>query len=196
MNLNRIITESINKVLLENAQLWFNQLSNHTSDLDVYRRSIKSNDLSGVQDKQVANFIANDFCNFLASLVQALKRCIQSQNINESLADYGIQMPGELLAAGNDAKRYYRNTIRALTPNYKANQGINNNNNQTQANGNDKLLDLLTNAYPNIQRDFVRYNQNYAITQPIPDAYNAMNTIENYIIPIVKKLRNAQGQNP
>jgi hypothetical protein len=197
MNLNNIITESINKVLLENTQLWFNQLSNHLSELNGYRRAIKSNDLSGVRNRQAANFVKHDFYNFLAALEQALKRCIQAQNINESLADYGIQLPSELLAAGRDAQRYYYGTVNALMGR-RGNNAVNQytNSNPIESNQNQKLLDLLTNVYPEIKRKFETLNQGYVISQPVPDVYNVMQLIENYIIPTVQNIRNAQGQNP
>ena len=197
MNLNNIITESINKVLLENTQLWFNQLSNHLSELNGYRNSIRNTDLSDMQNRQAANFIAHDFYNFIAALEQALKRCIQAQSINESLADYGIELPSELLAAGRDAQKYYYNTVNAIMGR-RGNNAVNQYTNKQpiQTNQNQKLLDLLTNVYPKIQQKFQTLNQGYTITQSVPDVYNAMTLIENYIIPTVQNIRNAQGQNP
>ena len=197
MNLNNIITESINKVLLENTQLWFNQLSNHLSELNGYRNSIRNTDLSSMQNRQAANFVAHDFYNFIAALEQALKRCIQAQNINESLADYGIQMPNELLAAGRDAQKYYYGTINALMGRRGNSAGNQHTDKEPiKTDENQKLLDLLTNTYPKIQQKFQTLNQGYTITQSVPDVYNAMTLIENYIIPTVQNIRNAQGQNP
>jgi hypothetical protein len=150
-----------------------------------------------MQNRQAANFIAHDFYNFIAALEQALKRCIQAQSINESLADYGIELPSELLAAGRDAQKYYYNTVNAIMGR-RGNNAVNQYTNKQpiQTNQNQKLLDLLTNVYPKIQQKFQTLNQGYTITQSVPDVYNAMTLIENYIIPTVQNIRNAQGQNP
>ena len=201
MNINRIINESINKVLLENAQVQFQQLQSHYQYLEKCRQSIRSTDLTKA-DKQVSAFIGHEFYNFIVAVVKALYRCINVNSINESLADYGFNIPSDFYGIQRDAQKWYYDTYNFLNRNLRSNNGNYENVNQytnsqeTKVNGNEKLLDLLTNKWPNIQRKYEGLNGYYKISGICPAAENAKKTIEQ-IVQLVQQIKNnAQGTNP
>ena len=201
MNINRIINESINKVLLENAQVQFQQLQSHYQYLERCRQEIRSTDLTKA-DKQVSAFIGHEFYNFVVAVVKALYRCINANSINESLSDYGFNVPSEFYGIQRDAQRWYYDTYNYLNRNLRGNNGNYKNVNQytnsqeIKVNDNEKLLVLLTNKWPSIQRKYEGLNGYYKISGICPAAENAKKTIEQ-IVQLVQQIKNnAQGTNP
>lgn len=204
MNINRIINESINKVLLENTQVQFQQLQSHYQYLRKCRQKIRSTNLASA-NKQISNFIAHEFYNFIAAVVKALYRCINANSINESLSDYGIHLPRELYSASREAQRWYYDTFNFLNrilSSKNGNKGNYENVNQytnskkIEIDDDDTLLDLLTYKWPKIQQKYEGLNGYYKISGICPAAENAKKTIEQ-IVQLVQQIKNnAQGTNP
>jgi hypothetical protein len=202
MNINRIINESINKVLLENAQAQFQQLSACLSALEGYRLTMTQTNISDIGNQQIINFISNNFYNFIVCLETALKRCINAGAINEGLNDIGIQVPQELSSAWYAAKRGYYNANNTLNrwlgldrTNNKSN-AWNNSNNKIAQSKYVKLSELLDRQWPEIKKYYEKYNQGYTISKVCPAAENAKKTIEQ-IVQLVQQIKNnAQGTNP
>ena len=205
MNLNRIITEEINNVILENTQFQFQQLERCYYDLRNCRDGIRRTDLKSTGNKQLVDFVGHEFYNFLVAVEAALLRCVQRNSINESLADYGIELPPELNNISRTAQEYYywfnntfgNNRYGGAGNKYNANT-VNNqytDSQPIQTNTNQKLLDLLYNVWPQMQQKFLTLDSYFKIGNVCQPALNAKQTIED-IISIVKTINNAQGQNP
>ena len=201
MNINRIINESINKVLLENAQVQFQQLQSHYQYLEKCRQAIKSTDLTK-SNKQISDFIGHEYYNFIVAVIKALYRCIRANNINESLSDYGFEIPNELYGVQRDAQKWYYDTYNFLNRSLRKNSGGYDNVNQytnskpIQVSGNEKLLELLTYKWPNMQKKYEGLNSYYKISGVCPAAENAKKTI-GQIVQLVQQIKNnAQGTNP
>jgi hypothetical protein len=202
MNLNKIITEEINNVILENTQFQFQQLEQCYYDLRACRDGIRQTDLKSTGNKQLINFVGHEFYNFIVAVEAALLRCIQSNSINESLADYGINLPPELSNIGRTASEYYYWMNNMLGRNGYVGKGGNQmpkneytDSQPIQTNTNQKLLDLLYNVWPQMQQKFLTLDSYFKIGNVCQPALNAKQTIED-IISIVKTINNAQGQNP
>ena len=203
MNINRIITESINRILVENVQ--FQVLESHLRQLENCRFQIKKTDLKASENKQVVNFVGHEFYNYIAALEQALKRCIRSGNINESLMSN--LLPNELYGVGMDAKRWYYDTYNYLNnKRFGGNQNVNQytNSKEIKADGNEKLLVLLGN-WRAMKNKFDALNGYYNISGICPAALNARNEIDKLVQTIQQiqqqarqqqQNNNAQGTNP
>ena len=210
MNIDRIITESINIVLKENAQNYFQQLSNSYYNLQRYRIDIQNTNLNNSGSQQVISFIGHEFYNFICALEKALKRCISKQSINEinltsALSDWGFYVPQEISYGDN-----LRNSYNYKIKNYFRRQAGQNtgskSNGYSKSFGNDKkLLDLLNNIWPDISQKFYRVNSRNNLQNICSAAVNAKKEVEA-IIQIVKLIQasmqqqntnnNAQGTNP
>lgn len=206
MNFRKIITESINQVINENIQFQFSELGKRYNELRNYRARIKRTNLTSSGNQQIIAFVGHEFYNFIAALEISLKRCINSNNINEgtfgntfsmpNARDFGIELPGSLNNAWYDAKSAYYGIKGKFNRRFGAG---NNNNTYNNANanytGNEKLIYLLTNVWPKIKNDFIKIDGLNNIDRYCPDATKAKNTVEQ-IIPIVKNIENAQGTTP
>jgi hypothetical protein len=136
---------------------------------------------------------------------KALYRCINANSINESLSDYGIQLPSELYSVGREAQRWYYDTFNFLNGKLSSRNGNNGkyenvnqytNSKEIKINDNDTLLDLLTYKWPKIQQKYEGLNGYYKISGICPAAENAKKAIEQ-IVPLVQDIKNnAQGTNP
>lgn len=201
-NIRTIINEEISKyIITENIQSLM-QLGNQLNVLLKQVCKIPTDNLN-----QGANKFLYDTEYFVVQIVQAINRCVQANNLNESLGDWGINIPPEL--GGNfwyDAKRGYYNTKNYLT------RGSNGYNAQNAAKGNygkanattvksEKLSSLLqrsTQIYQNYQVG----ESKYQIPQYAPQISQGMRNIFVKIEEINKQYnalvsqQNAQGQNP
>ena len=205
-NIRTIINEEISKyIITENIQSLM-QLGNQLNVLLKQVCKIPTDNLN-----QGANKILYDTEYFVVQIVQAINRCVRANNLNESLGDWGINIPPEL--GGNfwyDAKRGYYNTKNYLT---KANNGYNAQNAQNAAKGNygkvntttvrsEKLSTLLqrsTQVYQNYQVGESKYQiQQYApqISQGMRNIFVKIEEINKQYNALVAQQQNAQGQNP
>ena len=193
MNLDKIIKESINNILAENIQ--FQVLESHLRQLETYRRQIKATNLTASGNKQVVNFVGHEFYNYIAALEQALKRCIRSGSINESLM-YNI-LPNELYNIKRDAQRWYYDTYNYLNRKRGHNTNVNQytNSQEIKTNGNEKLLVLLG-KWQKISNKFVSLNQYYNISGMCPAALRAKDEIDKLVQTVQQIQQNAQGTNP
>ena len=218
MNINKIINESINKVLLENAQVQFQQLSGCLSALEGYRLAMTQTNISAIGNQQIINFVSNNFYNFIVYLETALKRCINAGAINEnlggkississyapSLSNMGVNIPSDVSRVWNAAKNGYysaNNNLNrwfGLDRTNSSQNGWNNNNAAAKAAQSKyvKLSELLDKQWPEIKKYYEKYNQGYTIGKVCPAAENAKKTIEQ-IVQLVQQIKNnAQGTNP
>jgi len=185
MNINNIIKESINKIIVEAVNNQFQELWNRGLKLQQYRLKIQQTNLKATNNQQIVTFIGHEFYNFIAELERAIKRCYTARNINESLADYGIQMPSELNAWTN-AQNYYYNMKNMLTGREGYN-AVNQYSNKARRRRsirpgrNEKLLYLLNTVWPPIQREFLVLHNQYNFNNICPAAIGAKNEIEEII---------------
>ena len=207
MNINNIITESINKIIIEAVNNQFQELWNRGVKLHQYRFKIHQTNLKATNNKQIIGFLGHEFYHFIAELEAAIKRCYTARNINESLADYGIQMPSELNAWNNAQQYYYnmKNMLNGREGNNMVNQYSGKakrgrRSSRARAGRNEKLLYLLNTVWPPIQREFIVLHNQYNFNRICPAAIYAKSEIEG-IIQIANNIKmstnkNAQGQNP
>lgn len=197
MNIDKIIKESINIILVENTQAYFQQLNTSYTRIQQYRIKIRGANLKNYQNQQVLSFITHEFYNFLTSLEQALKRCIYANSINEGLEDWGFKIPHEINTGINTGIRNYYRAKRFFNGATVKNNTLNN----SKINSNEKLLYLLNNVWPNIEKRFYYFNKRFNFNNICPAAVYARNEIET-VIQIVKLIQgngqqqNAQGTNP
>lgn len=209
MNIDRIITESINKIIVENTQALFQQLDVSYNNLVNIRQQIKNTNLKATNNQQIVLFVGHKFYNFIAALEQALKRCIYAKSINEDfisrqvsnipqqLGNFGFRVPQEVSNALYTGVNQYNNAKRYLFRNQNGNKNVNGN--YQKLNGNEKLLYLLDTVWPKMQKEYVTLDGqvNFNITCPV--AVKAKNEIET-IYQTVKLIRNnattnTNGQN-
>lgn len=201
-NIRAIINEEISKyIITENIQSLM-QLGNQLNVLLKQVCKIPTDNLN-----QGANKILYDTEYFVVQIIQAINRCVRANNLNESLGDWGINIPPEL--GGNfwyDAKRGYYNTKNYLT------KGSNGYNAQNAAKGknskvnttnvrSERLSSLLQRSmqvYQNYQVGESKYQiQQYApqISQGMRNIFVKIEQINKQYNALVSQ-QNAQGQNP
>lgn len=201
-NIRTIINEEISKyIITENIQSLM-QLGNQLNVLLKQVCKIPTDNLN-----QGANKILYDTEYFVVQIVQAINRCVRANNLNESLGDWGINIPPEM--GGNfwyDAKRGYYNTKRFFG-------GSNGYNAQNAAKGNygkvnattvkserlSTLLQRSTQVYQNYQVGESKYQiQQYApqISQGMRNIFVKIEEINKQYNALVAQQQNAQGQNP
>ena len=201
-NIRTIINEEISKyIITENIQSLM-QLGNQ---LDVLLKQVCKIPTDNLN--QGANKLLYDTEYFVVQIIQAINRCVQANNLNESLGDWGINIPPEM--GGNfwyDAKRGYYNT-----KNYLA-KGSNGYNAQNAAKGNygkvntttvkserlSSLLQRSTQVYQNYNVGESKYQiQQYApqISQGMRNIFVKIEEINKQYNALVSQ-QNAQGQNP
>ncbi len=193
MNLNRIITESINAVLTENVQ--FQALESHLRQLQTYRQEIKATNLTASKNKQVVNFVGHEFYNYIAALEQALKRCISSGSINESF--WSNLLPSELYGVGREAQKWYYDAYNYFNRKRGNNTDVNQytNSRPIKSSSNEKLLELLG-KWQQMSNKFDSLNGYYNISGICPAALNAKEEIDKLIQTVQQIQQNAQGTNP
>lgn len=201
-NIRAIINEEISKyIITENIQSLM-QLGNQLNVLLKQVCKIPTDNLN-----QGANKILYDTEYFVVQIIQAINRCVRANNLNESLGDWGINIPPEL--GGNfwyDAKRGYYNTKNYLT------KGSNGYNAQNAAKGknskvnttnvrSEKLSTLLQRSMQ-VYKNYQVGESKYQIPQYAPQISQGMRNIFVKIEEINKQYnalvsqQNAQGQNP
>jgi hypothetical protein len=223
MNINRIITESINKVIAENAniQTLFQQLNTSYNNLMYIKQQIKMTNLKATNNQQIVNFVGHRLYNFVGALEQALKRCIYAKNINEAyygpgwfgrqvssaphfFQDIGFKVPQEFSDAWNTGVNQYYNAKNFLFNRNGQNQNTNTNTNNQELTGNEKLIYLLDTVWPKIQKEYLTLDGQVNFNRMCPIAVQAKNEIEA-VYQTVKLIRNnatannnqnAQGTNP
>jgi hypothetical protein len=219
MNINRIITESINKILVENTQALFQQLSTSYNNLRNIRYQIHNTNLRATKNQQIVNFVGHRLYNFIAALEQALNRCIYAGNINEGVGDFvqntlhdipqglgnfGFKVPQEVSDAWNTGFRQYNNAKRFLFNKNGSQTSTSTNGNYQKLTGNEKLIYLLDTVWPKIQKEYLALDGQVNFNRMCPIAVQAKNEIEA-VYQTVKLIRNnatannnqnAQGTNP
>ncbi len=196
MNIERIITEAINKQLLikENTlQTQFAQLEYCANELNRYRKSIRNKNLSSIQNKNIYNFITHEFYKFSKTLEFSIRKCVKSMNINE-ISMYQLGLPNLNLfnGVGYAMRNGYWSTynfLNGLRGGDTINRKQTTNMNQINVNENAKLLDLLYNTYPQIKNKYKILNKNYEISKLVVEIDNSINLIDKNLIPIVKKIK-------
>lgn len=202
-NIRAIINEEINKyIITENIQSLM-QLGNQLNVLLKQVCKIPTDNLN-----QGANKLLYDTEYFVVQIVQAINRCVQANNLNESLGDWGINIPPEL--GGNfwyDAKRGYYNTKNYLTKGgngYNAQNAAKGKNSKVNATTvkSERLSTLLqrsTQVYQNYNVGESKYQiPQYApqISQGMRNIFVKIEEINKQYNALVVQQQNAQGQNP
>jgi hypothetical protein len=210
MNINRIITESINKIIAENTQALFQQLNTSYANLESIRYQIKKTNLKATNNQQIVNFVGHRLYNFIAALEQALKRCIYARNINEGavgdwaknqiynipqgLGNFGFKIPQEFNNAWNTGYNYYNKAHRFLFPNQNRYQSTNTNGGYQKLTGNEKLIYLLDTIWPKIQKEYLALDGQVNFNRTCQIAVKAKNEIEA-VYQTVKLIRNSAPAN-
>ena len=199
MNINNIIRESINGIIIESVASLFQDLWNRCVKLQQCRLQIHNTNLKATRNGEIVSFIGHEFYNFIAELESAIKRCVTAKNINESLADYGIQMPSGL-NAWTTAQQYYYNMKDMLTGREGYNTASQYANKTARRKGtrrrnlrNEKLLYLLNTVWPPMQREFLVLNNQYNFNRVCPAAVAAKTEIDEIIV-VVNQIQQQQTQ--
>ena len=193
--INKIISEEINRFILKET-INFNNLSNDAATLNNSLNQMSKFD-SSRYNQEVNNFLYG-LEYYSIQIINAIKRCVNSQNINEiNVSDFGIHVPQELGGNlwQNMQHSYYKtkNALYGIMNNKRySTQNKRNNNNGKQTNvKSEKLLVLLgkLTQYQNTYQTLVtKYSLNQGAFTPEPQR------ILFQIIPSIAQ--NAQGNNP
>ena len=190
-NIRTIINEEINKFIIrENIQ----SLAQLGTELDKLLKSvckIPTDNLNQGADKLLYN---TEY--YVIQIIQAINRCVQTNNLNEGLGSWGINIPPELGGNfWNDAVRgYYK------TKNFLNRGGYGNNKKGNALNGINqntvpsvKLSELLR-QYPSWENNCIKYQ----INQYVPNINNILQYIKRLQVEYTQLLQqqNAQGTNP
>lgn len=191
MNLKKIINEEVNKYIINEN---INSLMQYANGINNELNKLKNH---SVTDKSLNTFISN-FEVYCIQVIHAIKRCIKANNLNESLSNWGINIPPELGGnIWNDAKSGYYYTKNLLT------RGGYGGNGRT-VNGVDRntvksvKLQVLLKQYPQRKKECNNANFKYNLYQQAPPIFEIIrimdglyNEYEN-----LKQQNNAQGSNP
>ena len=122
-----IIREEIGRFIINEN---INNLSRYANTINGYLNQMANIDSLQPQVKQVTM----NFMKYCIQIIHAINRCVQANSLNESLSNWGINVPPELGGNfWNDAVRGYYKTKNFLTRgrngmhNGKTSNGINQN---------------------------------------------------------------------
>lgn len=199
--IRQIIREAINnQVLFSDLNILANQLERQGNGLRQSRNNAP----------EISQFFG-ELYNFTAALVNAIRKCVNRQNLNE-MNGWGLQFPQTLSNMYYSAMQGlntnvlgdFYNNLKQIKGNLSGKGGYYNsqNNNNKRSGGrqinipnNEKLQTLLMQYYPLINQKYMNLNRKYNnaianMNPPYPK--NIIQYTEN----VIQTIRNAQGSNP
>ena len=200
MNIDRIISEEIHKqvVINEDNTYLFQTLAGYANSLSQYSRQLRSINIQNVADDQLIYFVNNELPEFIDTLVFAMRRCVTTGNINESLEDYGFRLPNEFRRIGDATRKgYYRTEdfmnglFGASVRNNRQRRNRNTNQKPIKTKNRERLQDILANQYVQIRERYRYYNNRSTIDRITEIPYRIFELIDQYIIPTVQNIKNA-----
>lgn len=197
--IRQIIREAVNnQVLFSDLNILANQLEREGNGLRQSRNNTA----------EISQFFG-ELYKFTAALVNAIRRCVRKQNLNEISSGWGFEGSPTLSNMYYSMKQGFNQDLlgdmvgnfRQIKNNFTGRSG---NSYQQNGNGggrptnipnNEKLQILLTQYYPLIHQKYVNLNRKYnnAIVNMNP-AYPK--NIIQYTEDVIQTINNAQGQNP
>ena len=197
--IRQIIREAVNnQVLFSDLNILANQLEREGNGLRQSRNNTA----------EISQFFG-ELYKFTAALVNAIRRCVRKQNLNEISSGWGFEGSPTLSNMYYSMKQGFNQDLlgdmvgnfRQIKNNFTGRGG---NSYQQSGNGvgrptnipnNEKLQILLTQYYPLIHQKYVNLNRKYnnAIVNMNP-AYPK--NIIQYTEDVIQTINNAQGQNP
>ena len=193
--IKEIIREEIEKYILSEA-VNVTPLSNHIQPLNNYFNEIKR--INGGNNPNVDRYL-NDLNSYILQIISAIKRCVNSNSLNEGLRDYGFEYPQEL--GGNlwyDMKNSYYNTKNFI--NRFRNKGNNNSYANARSGGNNTFkqekLSILLNKLQTYKLNYSSLqNEIDNLSQAPHYALYEIEQLQNEYTSLVQQ-NNAQGTNP
>lgn len=196
VNIDKIIRESIEKfVYSSRLDENVNSLNTYKIQLNNYLNAM-SNDFSKINsqsiDKRLFQYIRN-FETYVIQVIHALTRCIKAGTLNESLSDWGLNVPHELRTNfWNGARRGYyatRNFLNRNGANYGMADKNRNGNNSSSINQNTVKSVKLSVLLDNIQRQEDEFN-----VQNVRFGINNITTAPNKIFKTLYSLKSTFDQ--
>lgn len=197
--IRQIIREAVNnQVLFSDLNILANQLEREGNGLRQSRNNTA----------EISQFFG-ELYKFTAALVNAIRRCIRKQNLNEISSGWGFEGSPTLSNMYYSMKQGFNQDLlgdmvgnfRQIKNNFTGRGGSsyqqngNGGGRPTNIPNNEKLQILLTQYYPLIHQKYVNLNRKYnnAIVNMNP-AYPK--NIIQYTEDVIQTINNAQGQNP
>lgn len=195
MNIKGIIREEIDKFISESVNS-LQQLERDAEALNTMYEKLMSR-LKKITNasKELDDLI---YCTeyFTVQLIDAINRCVKNNNINESLADYGIYIPDQFRGVEYGFRRGYNNTERFLNRHFRGNR----NNGTYQRDSalkskrfnknsvNQKRLGVLLNDnFKNLKQKYNRISGE--ANQQVPEINSILTYVEGYVIPNYKNAK-------
>lgn len=197
--IRQIIREAVNnQVLFSDLNILANQLEREGNGLRQSRNNTA----------EISQFFG-ELYKFTAALVNAIRRCVRKQNLNEISSGWGFEGSPTLSNMYYSMKQGFNQDLlgdmvgnfRQIKNNFTGRGGNsyqqsgNSGGRPTNIPNNEKLQILLTQYYPLIHQKYVNLNRKYnnAIVNMNP-AYPK--NIIQYTEDVIQTINNAQGQNP
>lgn len=183
--IDKIITETINNTVV------FAELKNHQANLTQYMAKLKLSLNVNQNIGEIVQFY-NELVQFTSSLINALNRCISSNNLNEANSSGWLSNVPSLNNAFNSMVRGFNHNLLTNTINSVSSAKNTLNKNQIQRSSgynqnrtpksNTKLQVILTQYFPLIQQKYTKLNIKYN------------NALENANPPMAKYILNEVEQ--
>lgn len=197
--IRQIIREAVNnQVLFSDLNILANQLEREGNGLRQNRNNAA----------EISQFFV-ELYKFTAALVNAIRRCVRKQNLNEMNGGWGFEGSPTLSNMYYSMKQGFNQDLlgdifgnfRQIKNNFTGRGGSsyqqsgNSSGRPTNIPNNEKLQILLTQYYPIIHQKYINLNRKYnnAIANMNP-AYPK--NIIQYTEDVIQTINNAQGQNP
>lgn len=197
--IRQIIREAVNnQVLFSDLNILANQLEREGNGLRQSRNNTA----------EISQFFG-ELYKFTAALVNAIRRCVRKQNLNEISSGWGFEGSPTLSNMYYSMKQGFNQDLlgdmvgnfRQIKNNFTGRGGSsyqqsgNGGGRPTNIPNNEKLQILLTQYYPLIHQKYISLNRKYnnAIVNMNP-AYPK--NIIQYTEDVIQTINNAQGQNP
>lgn len=198
MNIRKIIKEEINRFILESVNP-LQQLERDAEALDtMYEKlTVRISKMTNASKELDDLIFATEY--FTVQLIDAINRCVRNNNINESLADYGIYLPSQLRNLDYSFRRGYNNTKRFLNRNFRGGGNSKygtayqkdspmksrrfNKNSVSQK----RLGVLLNDNFNNLKQKYNRISGE--ANQQVPEINSIIRYVEGYVIPNYKNAK-------
>lgn len=199
--IRKIINEEIDRLIINEN---INTLGQYANNINNQLNRIKNYTIT---DASLSNFISG-FEIYCIQVINAIKRCIKANSLNEGLRDWGINIPPELGGNfWNDARMGYYATKRGLQRFFNNNgygYGKNGNGNRTSNNVNPRTvpsvrLFKLMEQYPEKKAECEYRNSRENLYTQVPPIFAIVQNLDKIYGEyhyLSQQQNNAQGSNP